>query len=230
MNVDLISRTLLDTTQTALTQQFSDFVLDPAYPCLGAKSAFRTGSYHVRCYRSLGTDTSAQTLGPDLLQFVTARETMDHNFSTFVAIFDDPDIEDEAQFEKLLWQQLDALHRIDAYPWTPSASSDPNDNNFGFSFGGAAFFVVGLHPRSARLARRFARPALVFNDHRQFDQLRSQGKFSKMQRMIRRRDQELQGAANPMLADFGTVSEARQYSGRAVPTEWKCPFHAKPQG
>lgn len=210
-------------------QQFSDFVLAPAYPCLGAKSAFRTDSYHVRCYPSLGTDTSAQALGPDLLNFIATRETMNNNFSTFVAIFNDPLIKGESHFEKLLWQQLDALHRIDEQPWIPSASSDPDDDNFGFSFGGAAFFVVGMHPHSTRRARRFVRPALVFNDHRQFDQLRSQGKFSKMQRVIRRRDQELQGVTNPMLADFGTASEARQYSGRAVPNDWKCPFHAKPQ-
>ena len=154
---------------------------------------------------------------------------MDHNFSTFVAIFDDPAIRDETQFEDLLWQQLDALHRIDTHPWTPSASRNPDDNNFGFSFGGVAFFVVGLHPRSARFARRFVRPTLVFNDHQQFEQLRSQGKFSKMQRVIRDRDQAWQGTANPMLANFGTVSEARQYSGRAVPADWKCPFHAKPE-
>ncbi|MEP6902345.1 MAG: YqcI/YcgG family protein, partial [Actinomycetota bacterium] len=31
---------------------------------------------------------------------------------------------------------------------------------------------------------------------------------------------------NPNLSDFGTQSEARQYSGRAVEHEWKCPFHA----
>ena len=27
-----------------------------------------------------------------------------------------------------------------------------------------------------------------------------------------------------MLADFGTVSEARQYSGRTVSADWQCPF------
>ncbi len=210
-----------------MAQQFSEFVLDPAYPCLGAKSAFRTNSYHVRCYRSLGTDTSAQALGPDLLRFIASQDAMDHAFTTFVAIFDDPTIRDEVHFEKLLWQQLEALHRLDEQPWVPSASSDPNDKNFGFSFGGVAFFVVGMHPRSARLARRFARPTLVFNDHRQFDELRAQGSFPKMQRVIRDRDQTWQGTANPMLADFGTISEARQYSGRSVPAEWKCPFRAK---
>lgn len=213
-----------------MAQQFSDFVLDPAYPCLGAKSAFRTNSYHVRGYRALGTDTSAQALGPDLVRFIAAQHAMNHSFTTFVAIFDDPLITSEAQFEKLLWQQLEALHRIDEHPWAASVSSNPDDDNFGFSFGGAAFFVVGMHPHSARQARRFARPALVFNDHRQFAQLRAQGSFPKMQRVIRERDQTWQGTVNPMLADFGTASEARQHSGRAVPADWKCPFHPNAQG
>lgn len=218
---------LLSERQAALAQQFNDFVLAPDYPCLGAKSAFRTDSYHVRGYRTLGSDTTAQALGPDLRRFIAAQATMNHAFTTFVAIFDDPSIRSEAHFEQLLWQQLDALHRVDEHPWTSSASSDPSDNDFGFSFGGVAFFVVGMHPLSARQARRFARPALVFNDHRQFDQLRAQGSFPKMQRVIRERDEAWQGTANPMLADFGTASEARQYSGRAVSASWKCPFHPK---
>jgi FPC/CPF motif-containing protein YcgG len=213
--------------QAALAQQFNNFVLDPDYPCLGAKSAFRTDSYHVRSYRTLGSDITARALGPDLRRFIAAQSTMNHAFTTFVAIFDDPSIRSEVHFEQLLWQQLDALHRADEHPWTATASSDPSDNNFGFSFGGVAFFVVGMHPLSARQARRFVRPALVFNDHRQFEQLRAQGNFPKMQRVIRERDEAWQGTTNPMLADFGTASEARQYSGRAVPATWKCPFHAK---
>ena len=28
-----------------------------------------------------------------------------------------------------------------------------------------------------------------------------------------------------MLEDFGTNSEARQYSGRAVADEWQCPYN-----
>jgi FPC/CPF motif-containing protein YcgG len=28
-----------------------------------------------------------------------------------------------------------------------------------------------------------------------------------------------------MLAQHGTISEARQYSGRPVDENWKCPFH-----
>jgi FPC/CPF motif-containing protein YcgG len=111
-------------------------------------------------------------------------------------------------------------------------SSDPNDPEFSFSFAGRAFYVIGIHPRSSRIARTFPWPALVFNPHEQFERLRTDGKWKKMQKAIRARELVLQGSINPMLTDFGEESEARQYSGRAVSSDWtppassggKCPF------
>ena len=100
--------------------------------------------------------------------------------------------------------------------WDSTVSSDPFDPHFSFSFGGQALYVVGLHERSSRHARRFAWPTLVFNPHAQFDRLRHDGHWQRMQEAIRRRDVALQGEINPMLSDFGEQSEARQYSGRRV--------------
>ena len=65
---------------------------------------------------------------------------------------------------------------------------------------------------------------MVFNFHDQFENLRSAGKYTGMQNAVRDRDIHLQGAINPILARFGDASEARQYSGRAVAEDWKCPF------
>jgi FPC/CPF motif-containing protein YcgG len=85
-------------------------------------------------------------------------------------------------------------------------------------------YVIGLHANSARIARRFPWPTLVFNPHRQFEKLRADGKWKRMQGAIRERERELQGTTNPMLSDFGEQSEARQYSGRAVEKDWAVPF------
>ena len=41
---------------------------------------------------------------------------------------------------------------------------------------------------------------------------------------IRRRDAALQGSVNPMVADHGSSSEARQYAGRKVEADWAPPF------
>ena len=46
-----------------------------------------------------------------------------------------------------------------------------------------------------------------------------------MRDKIRERDERLQGSTNPMVADYGASSEARQYSGRRVGPGWEAPFH-----
>jgi FPC/CPF motif-containing protein YcgG len=150
------------------------------------------------------------------------------DYATFIAIFRGPTQIDELQFENLFWQQLRGLHEIDAarFDWDPNVRSDPADPHFSFSFGGQGLYVIGLHANSSREARRFPWPALVFNPHEQFDRLRADGKWKRMQETIRARDLELQGSINPMLSDFGVESEARQYSGRAVEENWQAPFKA----
>ena len=149
-------------------------------------------------------------------------------YATFVAIFKGPRETDELQFENLFWRQLRQLHQLDAahFEWDPHVQSDPADPHFSFSFGGRALYVIGLHANSSREARRFPWPALVFNPHEQFERLRADGKWKRMQETIRTRDLELQGSINPMLSDFGVESEARQYSGRAVEENWRAPFKA----
>ena len=92
--------------------------------------------------------------------------------------------------------------------------SDPNDPHFAFSAGGTAYFIVGLHPAASRVARRAPLPTLVFNPHDQFEELRAEGRFDGMRTTIRRRDEDLQGFVNPMVADHGDSTEALQYSGR----------------
>ena len=66
---------------------------------------------------------------------------------------------------------------------------------------------------------------MIFNLHDQFERLRAQGAYDKLRNSILSRDVALAGSPNPMLARYGTVSEARQYSGRLVGEDWRCPFH-----
>jgi FPC/CPF motif-containing protein YcgG len=69
----------------------------------------------------------------------------------------------------------------------------------------------------------------VFNPHAQFEQLRAQGRYQPLRDRIRARDVALQGHVNPMLVDHGRESEAKQYSGRVVDADWRCPFAAHPR-
>jgi FPC/CPF motif-containing protein YcgG len=67
----------------------------------------------------------------------------------------------------------------------------------------------------------------VFNLHAQFEQLREAGRYEKLRSSILQRDETLAESTNPMLARHGEISEARQYSGRAVCEEWRCPFRPR---
>ncbi len=151
-------------------------------------------------------------------------------FRSLVILFETTAPLSEAKFEHHLWERVQSL--TDKDEWLgqipdPRVSSDPDDPHFSLSFAGEAFFVVGLHPNASRPARRFPMPALVFNLHDQFERLRAEGRYDTLRTAIIDRDIKLAGDANPMLARYGTLSEARQYSGRAVDDDWQCPFSGR---
>ncbi len=198
-------------------------VLGPDYPCLGARAVFNRHRATVRVFDDMGGPGVAADLVTGLTAF--ARDTdPDAGLASFVAAFRRPRIEDEEQFEQLLWTLLQQVYDADEQPWSREVAADPADPHFSFSVAQTPFFIVGLHPRASREARRAPLPVLVFNLHEQFQELRTSGRFDRMRDTIRRRDIELQGEVNPMVDDYGDSSEARQYSGREVGDSWVAPL------
>ncbi len=209
--------------------EFRAHVLDAEFPCVGGKAAINHDNYRFGLYAEMDSHGATAGLAHDLWEFVQERPTFETEYTTFVASFAAPVVLSELEWEKLLWSQLQSLHDLDSvhHAWDPRVSSDPADPGFSFSFAGTAFFVVGLHPASSRHSRRFAWPTLVFNAHEQFERLREQNQFERLRETVRARDFKLQGSLNPNLSNFGEVSEARQYSGRAVEKDWRCPFSTR---
>lgn len=210
---------------------FRDFIFSPPFSCVGARAAFNSAAYRMGVYGEMTSSGALAGLARDLFTFVQEQETMGSDFTTFAASFAGPDIGSEEEFEAQLWTVLQALYDVDRLynPPDPKVADDPEAGNFGFSFAGRGFFVIGLHPASSRQARQFPWPTLVFNAHFQFDRLKADGRYSKMQAAIRAREMAWQGSLNPNLSDFGQRSEARQYAGRAVDENWRCPFHVHGQ-
>lgn len=207
-------------------------LLGPGFPCVAARSAINRQTYRFGLYPTLGSQESALTICHDIYEFSHELGGLGQGqvpFTSFIAMFQKPRALTEIAFERLLWQQLQYIHEIDAgyFGWDTSVSGDPDDAKFSFSIGGRAFFVIGLHPAASRLARVTDEMCMVFNPHEQFEALRANGSYDKLQQAIRQRDMAYQGSINPVLTNFGEASESRQYSGRSVPSQWQCPFHQR---
>lgn len=210
-----------------LRQQFEKFILKNDHPCIMAQTVFSMNEVDLQKYDSFGTAESGRKLIKDIEAYVENYDFESNDFRTFLAVFPNSPEYSETEFEKLLWKQLDFLHKADKCEWDEEVSPDPENEHFSFSLCGKAFYVVGMHPGASRKARQSPYTAIAFNLHWQFEKLREMGTYHTVRDRIRDRDRELQGDINPMLEDFGINSEARQYSGRAVNKEWKCPFHQK---
>lgn len=216
-----------------MTARFLQHIASDAFPCVGAKAALARSAIEVHEVGAIADAAGDGELLEAIRAFgrrLAARDPEDSTVYSLVAIFSDVSRMTEETFEERLWALLQRLHHIDAQEgvaWATAISTDPDSPKFSLSLGGTPFFIIGLHPGASRLGRRFVRPVLVFNSHEQFEELRADGRYQKMQAATRARDRELQGSINPNLADFGAASEARQYSGRAVSAEWRCPFHVE---
>ncbi|WP_310468250.1 guanitoxin biosynthesis heme-dependent pre-guanitoxin N-hydroxylase GntA [Sphingomonas sp.] len=210
-----------------LASRLAEFIAAADFPCVGAKAALNRDGMRFVAARDFRSGWDDLRVIPALLDLARSYRADPQLFQSLVVIFESGAPDSEEEFERILWRRLQSLSDKDEWLGQPPdarVAHDPADPHFAMSFGGEAFFVVGLHPKASRPARRFAFPAMVFNLHDQFETLRAEGRYDKLRETIIGRDVALAGSANPMLAPHGTLSAARQYSGRAVDGEWACPF------
>ena len=213
-----------------LAGELSAWIADRAFPCVGAKSALARGTLKVVAARDITSAWTDVAIHDVLLHWAWEYRKDPEGLRSLAVVFEGPLDLGESDFEAHLWTRIQSLADKDAWrgqPYDQRVSADPESPHFSLSFGGEAFFVVGLHPHASRPARSFGRPTMVFNLHDQFERLREEGRYETMRRKILDRDEELAGDINPMLARHGETSEAGQYSGRHVPPDWVPPFEDK---
>lgn len=211
----------------SIQDEFKKYVLDKDHPCIMAKSLFKMENYHMNSYEDMFNKKSLRRLMEDLANYITQYDFNGNQFESFLAVFPNNHFADEVDFEDALWNTLQTLHELDDCKWDKAVSDDCESPEFSFSLGGKAFYIVGLHPESSRMARKAPYSTLVFNLHHQFEKLREMGTYSSVRDTIRKNDEALQGNINPVLEDYGADTETKQYSGRNVEENWKCPFHKK---
>jgi FPC/CPF motif-containing protein YcgG len=216
-----------NSSDEALVERFKEFLRQSTFPCVGAKSALAKDQIKVFVARDIASAWNDLPIHSEIHAFAQRYKSDPKLFQSFAVLFEAEADYDEETFERHLWARLQSLTNKDAWNGAevdPRIDSAPDSPHFSLSFGGEAFFVVGLHANASRQARRFDRCAMVFNLHDQFERLRAGGLYDRLRRSILERDEALQGTINPMLSRHGEASEARQYSGRQVDAEWRCPF------
>jgi FPC/CPF motif-containing protein YcgG len=219
-----------DNRDHPLAKRFRTFITDRAFPCVGAKAALQRDGMRFIVARDFGSAWDDLRVMPALLDLAKSYRADPEPFQSLIVLFATGAPADEQSFEQGLWSRLQSLSDKDEWlgqQGDPRVSHDPEDPHFAMSFGGEGFFVVGLHPRASRLARRFETPAMVFNLHGQFETLRADGRYERLRDAILERDLATSGSINPMLAQHGTSSSARQYSGRVVGGDWRCPYSGR---
>lgn len=213
-----------------LETELQAWITDQGFPCVGAKSALARGNLKVVPARDITSAWNDVKIHDELLQWAWAYKDDPEGLRSLAVVFEGPLDLTEKEFEAHMWDRIQSLSDKDAWrgqEYDSRVSPDPESSHFSLSFGGEAYFVVGLHPNASRPARSFGRPTMVFNLHAQFERLRAEGQYERMREKILARDEKLAGDINPMLARHGDASEARQYSGRAVSDDWVPPFEDK---
>ena len=216
----------MEETITDIKMEFVNWIQDSQFPCIGAKVAANKNLLSLIICPDIDSGQSDRYILRHIYQFIGLWKNDRELLQSFVVIFKNPVDLSEIMFERMLWRRLQALHNLDRewHSWDHRVSSEVTNPDFSFSLGNTGFFVIGLHQNSARKARQFTYPTLVFNLHEQFQILRNCGSFQNMRDKIRCRDVQLSGSINPMVSDFGESSEALQYSGRNTSKHYRCPF------
>jgi FPC/CPF motif-containing protein YcgG len=190
-------------SQSASEVALARHVSEAAFPCVGAKAALAKGTLEVLACKAIDSAWDDVRIHDALSQFAVDYRADPGLYRSLAVVFDGPDKLTEEDFEAALWSRLQSLSDKDVWrghAYDKKVSSDPDNPHFSLSFGGEAFFVVGLHSSASRPARRFAQPTLIFNLHDQFERLRAEGRYETMREKILLRDEALAGTRNPMLA------------------------------
>lgn len=209
-----------------VTEEYFTFLKQKDFPCIAAKAALT--KQHIKCLIAdhIGCPKNDRAIVKFMYDFIDHYRSSKNFYHSAAIIFKEPSFTTEEIFDKLLWQRLQALADIDAdkYAYDKRVNADPSSPDFSFSLKEEAFYIIGLHPASSRAARQFKYPTMVFNPHAQFQQLKQTVKYEVMKKIVRKRDIKFSGSVNPMLRDYGELSEALQYSGQQYQSTWKCPL------
>jgi FPC/CPF motif-containing protein YcgG len=209
-----------------IIEEYLAYIKNREFPCIAAQAALARQQVKCMVVDNMACPKDDIAILHFLYDFVDEYRNAKKLYNSAAIIFTDPIDMKEEMFDVLLWTRLQALSDLDAtnHCFDKRVNNIPTSSKFSFSIKEEAFYIIGLHANSSRESRKFPYPALVFNPHAQFEDLRLKSKYDTMKNVVRKRDIAYSGSVNPMLNDFGESSEVYQYSGRKYDATWQCPL------
>ena len=91
------------------SQAFQEFIQNPPFPCVGAKSALSRGRLKIVVARDITSGWDDMRIYPALLAFIARYREEPDLFQSFAVVFEGPDVLTEEQFEHALWARAQSL-------------------------------------------------------------------------------------------------------------------------
>ncbi len=96
-----------------IISEFQEFLRDQTFPCVGAKSALSHDQISFYKADGIRTRNSDKKITEKLQDFASGC-TSESLFVSFVVIFENTPPLDEIEFERHLWERLQAIHNKDS--------------------------------------------------------------------------------------------------------------------
>jgi FPC/CPF motif-containing protein YcgG len=207
---------------------------EPPFPCVFARHALGADGLRFACYESPEAQDDLARLAEDVAHYAAVSREI-RPWTTLVAMFAPESTRHTLeQHRARFWSVMQYLHDHDPAPWPASASTDPDDPSWEFSFAGERMFVVGSAPvYETRVSRNTATFTMLFQPRWMFDEMIAGPKFDRTTAAIRRRQERYDGyPSHPSILTFGDP-ENREWRQYVIPDDndpvaGQCPLHCAP--
>lgn len=204
------------------------------HSCVGGQAALTVGALRF-AYVSyqLGTLDAAKAVLEAIELFEQDLPILKPPYRPLVVCFKGPRSLTHEEGHELTWATLNAMNALDRISHVAAAgiSTDPQSQDFGFSWRKQVWFVNAGFPNHPRKSRDYPTPVWIINLQESFDLLRDAGYFDAVKAANAKREMEYQGSTNALLVDKGAANQWQQVSSVPGQPAPKCPFHhqAMPQ-
>ena len=98
-----------------LADRFREFIGNPEFPCVGAKSALARATLRIVLARDVGSAWNDVQIHDELLQWAFDYRRNPEGLRSLAVVFEEPSRLSESEFEERMWERIQSLADKDAW-------------------------------------------------------------------------------------------------------------------